>query len=312
KSINWAGDPSKAIEKDEKGLSPRKSFALWKETVKFNSIDWKRAEINAATVFASALQKQLHVYYLTAQENKYRTLSEKLQVANNELANINWISTHDLKEPLRKIRIFASRVLAEDINDSVRDSVTRMQNSAIRMQSLIEDILSYSKLGNMQSAFVRVDVSAMLHEIKDELYEELSEKNVSLSIDNLCEANGIPFQLHQLFTNLVSNAIKFSKPGNAATISVTCHEVSGSGIADLVPSNEYYRITVADNGIGFDAAHNESIFQLFKRLNAANEYTGTGIGLAICKKIAENHNGTIVALGKPNVGATFHVYLPKV
>lgn len=312
KSINWAGDPAKAIEKDEKGLSPRKSFALWKETVKFNSIDWKRAELNAATVFASALQKQLHVYYLTAQENKYRTLSEKLQVANNELANINWISTHDLKEPLRKIRIFASRVLAEDINDSVRDSVTRMQNSAIRMQSLIEDILSYSKLGNMQSAFVRVDVSAMLHEIKDELYEELSEKNVTLSIDNLCEANGIPFQLHQLFTNLVSNAIKFSKPGNAATISVTCHEVSGSGIADLVPSNEYYRITVADNGIGFDAAHNESIFQLFKRLNAANEYTGTGIGLAICKKIAENHNGTIVALGKPNVGATFHVYLPKV
>ena len=312
KSINWAGDPAKAIEKDEKGLSPRKSFELWKETVKFNSIDWKRAELNAATVFASALQKQLHVYYLTAQENKYRTLSEKLQVANNELANINWISTHDLKEPLRKIRIFASRVLAEDINDSVRDSVTRMQNSAIRMQSLIEDILSYSKLGNMQSAFVRVDVSAMLHEIKDELYEELSEKNVTLSIDNLCEANGIPFQLHQLFTNLVSNAIKFSKPGNAATISVTCHEVSGSGIADLVPSNEYYRITVADNGIGFDAAHNESIFQLFKRLNAANEYTGTGIGLAICKKIAENHNGTIVALGKPNVGATFHVYLPKV
>lgn len=312
KSINWAGDPTKAIEKDGKGLSPRKSFELWKETVKFNSIDWNRAELNAATVFASALQKQLHVYYLTAQENKYRTLSEKLQVANNELANINWISTHDLKEPLRKIRIFASRVLAEDINDSVRDSVTRMQNSAIRMQSLIEDILSYSKLGNMQSAFVRVDVSAMLHEIKDELYEELSEKNVSLSIDNLCEANGIPFQLHQLFTNLVSNAIKFSKPGNAATISVTCHEVSGSGIADLVPGNEYYRITVADNGIGFDAAHNESIFQLFKRLNAANEYTGTGIGLAMCKKIAENHNGTIVALGKPNVGATFHVYLPKV
>jgi light-regulated signal transduction histidine kinase (bacteriophytochrome) len=312
KSINWAGDPTKAIEKDEKGLSPRKSFALWKETVKFNSIDWNRAELNAATVFASALQKQLHVYYLTAQENKYRTLSEKLQVANNELANINWISTHDLKEPLRKIRIFASRVLAEDINDSVRDSVTRMQNSAIRMQSLIEDILSYSKLGNMQSAFVRVDVSAMLHEIKNELYEELSERNVSLSIDNLCEANGIPFQLHQLFTNLISNAIKFSKPGNAATISVTCHEVSGSGIADLVPGNEYYRITVADNGIGFDAAHNESIFQLFKRLNAANDYTGTGIGLAICKKIAENHNGTIVALGKHNVGATFHVYLPKV
>lgn len=311
KSINWAGDPAKAIEKDEKGLSPRKSFALWKETVKLHSIEWRKPELNAAATFAGAMQKQLHVYYLTHQETKYRTLSEKLQLANNELANINWISTHDLKEPLRKIRIFASRILADEVSDSVRDNITRMQNAAVRMQALIDDILSYSKLSDMSQAFKPVDIGEVLKDVVKEAEDEINERKVQISVGELCTVNGIPFQLHQLFTNLIGNAIKYSKPGITTIIQVSCHEVKGDAHADLNPQQEYYKIAVQDNGIGFQPKYNEQIFQVFQKLNSSSQYTGTGIGLAICKKIAENHMGAIEAVGEEGSGALFNVYLPK-
>lgn len=310
KSINWAGDPDKAVIKDENGLSPRKSFELWKQTVKMHSAEWRKPELNAAATFANALHKQLHFYYLTRQENKYRTLSEKLQVANDELANINWISTHDLKEPLRKIRIFASRILADEVTDTVRDSVTRMQNAAMRMQHLIEDILSYSQVSNMQSAFTKVDLDKVLAEIKIELSEEIEARHALINVHKLCVVSGIPFQLHQLFTNIISNALKFAKANENSVINISCDEVKGIEHTDLNPTGDYYKISVSDNGIGFNEQYNEHIFQVFQRLNAPSAYSGTGVGLAICKKIAENHQGAIEAIGKEGSGATFNIYLP--
>jgi len=313
KSINWAGDPAKAVVKDANGLSPRKSFQLWKETVKMHSPDWRKAELNAAASFANALQKQLHVYHLSTQENKYRTLSEKLQVANNELANINWISTHDLKEPLRKISIFASRILRDEgLDENVKDSVGRMQKAALRMQALIEDILSYSRVNDMQNAFEDVDLQKVVADILNEYEEEITERKAVFSISILPVVKGIPFQLQQLFTNVIGNALKFIGPGKVPDIQITCSKIRGSksGVNELANETEYYKLSVTDNGIGFDAKYSNQIFQVFQRLNNTVEYNGTGIGLAICKKIAENHSGTITAEGEHGKGATFNIYLP--
>lgn len=314
KTVNWAGDPNKAIIKNEKGLSPRKSFELWKERTKNQSEDWKEVELIAASKFAHALQKQTHVLYLTKEETKYRELSVKLQKANSELENINWISNHDLKEPLRKIQVFASKILEEDkenLSDFTMDTVRRMNDSASRMQTLLNDLMSYSQLRELEEVFKEVDLNEILIEVKNELKEELEEGKVVVELSALPTLTGIAFQLHQLFLNLIRNSLKFSKTDVTALIKISCiTEQADAKIEDLQSGKMYFKISVTDNGIGFNNEYSQSIFNVFKRLHSPKKYTGTGIGLAICKKIMENHEGLITARGEVNVGATFNLYFP--
>jgi chemotaxis family two-component system sensor kinase Cph1 len=314
KTVNWAGDPNKAIIKNEKGLSPRKSFELWKEITKYQSEVWQEIELNAASKFAHALQKQLYLLYLTKEENKYRLLSEKLQKANSELENINWISNHDLKEPIRKIQVFASKILEDEsagLSEFTLASIQRMSDSAGRMQTLLNDLMTYSQLRDTSDAFSMIDLRLVIDEVARELKDEILEKQATLKFSKLPIVNGIAFQIHQLFLNLVQNALKFSKEQGPSVISLSFEkEMAPASVAGLAPGKDYYKVILKDNGVGFNNDYSHTIFNVFKRLHSAKKYKGTGIGLAICKKIMENHNGAISASSEIGVGSSFNLYFP--
>lgn len=314
-TLDWAGDPNKAVLKGENGmrLTPRKSFDLWRQEVKFRSIPWRKPELNAAASFAYALQKNILYHYLSLEEKRYRKLSEKLQEANDELENINWISTHDLKEPLRKIQIFGSRILETEkgtLPQTVHDSVERMRSAANRMQQLLDDMLVYSRITNKEQAFEPVDMNRVLADVLESLSEETEQLQATIQSDDLPVVSGIGFQLKQLFFNLLSNALKFSRKEVPLSIRITCEVIRGAAAGKPNNHDEYYRISVRDNGIGFDEAYASRIFEMFQRLHHNSEYKGTGIGLSICRKIMTNHDGYITAAGEAGNGATFTVYFP--
>ena len=313
KTIDWAGDPSKAVNKNGENLmlSPRKSFEIWKQAVRFTSEEWKTPELKEAEAISASIQRQLHLADLVAEEKKYLTLNEKLQKANDELANMNWISTHDLKEPLRKIQIYGSIILEKDgakIPDSAKVNILRMQKSASKMQVLIDDLLTYSKVIHEEKKLVPVDLNEIIEGILLDFEENIEEKNIIIQLDNLPTVMGIQFQLRQLFLNLISNSIKFIRPEVTPIISILGENVTSEKIN--FASQKFYKIIVKDNGIGFDAAYEETVFKIFQRLHSQTEFMGTGIGLSICKKIAEFHGGYIEAQGMEGEGATFSVYLP--
>jgi chemotaxis family two-component system sensor kinase Cph1 len=318
-TINWAGNPSKAVNINENGgirLSPRTSFELWLEEVKNKSLDWRKSELFASSSFAYSLQKHINLRYVREQENKNRLLNDELKAANKELANINWISTHDLKEPLRKIQIFASKVLDReqpDLSAQVKDSVERMRFAAEKMQVLIEDILTYSKTGNTEKVYQTIDLNIIVKKVLEELSDNINEKKASVTSAALPALRVIPFQIHQLFVNLISNALKFSRNDVVPSIDIAVRTVSSQDIEnDKVKGSEaFYAISFQDNGIGFEKEYNSRIFDVFQRLHPANKYPGTGIGLAICKKIMENHNGFISADSEPDQGSVFTLYFPR-
>lgn len=313
KEVNWAGDPQKAIIKDEKGLFPRKSFELWKEIIKYQSNEWEEPEIAAASNFAHSLQKQIHLLFLSEEENKYRALSEKLKEANAELENVNWISTHDLKEPLRKIQVFASRILDRDsqgLSESVINSLRRMNESANRMQTLIADIMTYSRLKNASDSFKDVNLNELIEHILNDLKEDIQEKQAQVTVESLPVVSGISFLLNQLFVNLIRNALKFTNKNVPPVIHISCVRKEVEPKISYLPVEEYYKIKIKDNGIGFEEKYKTSIFNVFTRLHTSSEYSGSGVGLALCKKIVQNHHGFITANSSPGEGAEFIIHLP--
>ena len=315
KTVNWAGDPNKAIVKNEQTshLTPRSSFDLWKQSVKHQSRGWIKSEKDAATVICSTIQHELHLKTLKEEEQRYQNLNTKLQKANDELANMNWISTHDLKEPLRKIQIYASVILENDnaaVPDNVKKTIMRMQASAGKMQILIDDLHSYTRIIHNEDRLINVDLNAVLKEVKIELIENLEEKKGILDINPLPIVKGIEFQLHQLFINLISNAIKFSKAHEAPIVKISYTTIPLPVLnKDNIAPKLYNCIMVSDNGIGFNEAYKEDIFKIFHRLHTS-EYKGTGIGLAICKKIMEVHNGFIEVGSEEGKGTNFALYFP--
>ncbi|RZJ76151.1 MAG: GAF domain-containing protein [Flavobacterium sp.] len=309
--VNWAGDPNKAIVKDKDGLSPRNSFKLWKEVVDCMSKPWLQPELNAAAAYAQSLQKQINLITIIEEEEKYRKLSELLKQTNSELENINWISTHDLQEPLRKIQLISSRMLVkeEDMPETVQDSVKRMNTSANRMQTLLVDILKYTRLKHTDGQFEDVDLNSIMDDVKNSLSETLQEQSVNFIADSLPVVKGVPFLLEQLFSNLISNSVKYSTPGKIPSVKVTAehqpvHHPSAAG------RELYHLIYVVDNGIGFEQGYAESIFNIFTRLHASSEYKGSGVGLALCKKIMQNHQGHISASSQPGEGTAISLYFP--
>jgi two-component system, chemotaxis family, sensor kinase Cph1 len=318
KTVNWAGNPDKAIVKNEQTsqLTPRSSFDLWKQSVKHQSRPWRKAEKDAATVICSTIQHELHIKTLKEEERRYQNLNIKLQKANDELANMNWISTHDLKEPLRKIQIYASVILENDnttVPDSVKKNIVRMQTSANKMQILIDDLHSYTKVISKEDRFTQVDLNEVLSEVSAELVDNLEEKGGTLDIETLPIIKGIDFQIHQLFINLVTNAIKFSKANEVPLIKISFTTTFLPFAMDSTPESDakkyYYCVMVSDNGIGFNENYKEDIFKIFHRLHT-NEYKGTGIGLAICKKIMEVHDGFIEVSSEEGRGTNFALYFP--
>ena len=315
KTVNWGGDPSKPmnIDSENQSLTPRKSFVLWKQSVKGQSIEWQKPEINAASVICSYIQHQLHLADMQVEELRYLNLNERLKKANEELFNMNWISTHDLKEPLRKIQMFASVILQkrDEIPEWAITNILRMQSSAARMQNLIDSMLSYIKVINEEKQLVNIDLNGLLEEMKADLKERIEEKGGSLQWENLPVIQGTTFLIKQLFENLINNSLKFTKEGRPPVVTISSQLVDEKAMQDIMPNSEhdYYKITVADNGVGFNPAYKKDVFRIFQRFHG-QQYTGTGIGLAICQKIAEAHDGFIEADGEEGKGAAFNVYIP--
>jgi two-component system, chemotaxis family, sensor kinase Cph1 len=316
KTISWAGDPNKALsaDLDNRLLTPRKSFALWKQSIQHQSRDWKKPELSAALLLCSSIQRKLHLIELKEEEIRFKNVNERLKLANDELANMNWISTHDLKEPLRKIQIYASLILEkqkDQIPESVLKNIVRMQSSAAKMQLLIEDLMAYTRIVNEEIRFEDVDMNVSLKEVEVDLRDSIDERNVTLSWGVLPRIKGIPFQIRQLFINLISNSIKFSQVNVPSVIRIDCEEVNDHFIDVITKKNSksYYKVTTTDNGIGFNSVYKNDILKIFQRLHM-NQYRGTGVGLAICKKIVEAHGGVMEADGEENKGAVFTTYFP--
>ena len=305
--VNWAGDPNKSIILDEKGLSPRNSFKLWKEFVDCTSKPWLQPELDTAAAYANGLQRQINLIKITKEEQKYRKLSEMLKEANAELENMNWISSHDLQEPLRKMQLISSHLLFEDkVSDTVHHSLKRLNFSAERMRTLLQDILKYTRLKYSEDDFEPVDLNELVNEVGNELSDD--SEFISIETENLPEVKGIPFFLKQLFSNLISNSIKYAKAEVPTKISISGHNKPvpyPDGSDDL-----HHLIILKDNGIGFDQKHAESIFNVFTRLHRSNEYSGSGVGLALCKKIMQNHRGYISASSTPGQGTEISLYFP--
>jgi PAS domain S-box-containing protein len=252
---------------------------------------------------------------------RYRLLAEELRTSNKQLVEVNKqleqfasIASHDLKEPLRKIITFSDLVAndeASQLSAGSQKNFSKVIDSARRMSRMIEDILSFSYLSQKQE-FERISLQAIFDEAIELLDHPIKQANAIISSDNLPELKVIPYQIRQLFQNLISNSIKFAKKDEPPKLSITHSFVNGRELAGEGLKNEidYLHINFRDNGIGFDEKDKEKIFELFKRLHTRNEYSGTGIGLAVVKRIVDNHDGFIFAESKLQNGAGFRIYLP--
>jgi PAS domain S-box-containing protein len=239
----------------------------------------------------------------------------ELERSNTELASFNHVASHDLQEPLRKIQTFISRIMDIDdtgLTEKTSEYFTKIRSSANRMQTLIDDLLTFSRTNKPDQQRETVDLNTVIDLVQRELSQTIEEKEAVIVSEPLPTIEGIAFQFQQLFINLIGNALKYSKPDVPPLVQVGCSVVTAGDYVFLnAPGDKpFYKITISDNGIGFDQQYASQIFELFQRLHGKMDYTGTGIGLTICKKIVENHQGYIMAEGTPGVGSVFTVFLP--
>lgn len=248
-------------------------------------------------------------------ENNLRARNEALNRSNAELDAFNRVVSHDLQEPLRKIQMFISRLDASEkskLSQKGRENFEKVNKAASRMQSLIVNLLTYSRIGSSSEDFEEVDLNLILEKVREDMAEAISGEQAKIEHEVLPAVAGISFQMEQLFGNLISNAIKYSDPETSTRILIKSEKVNKDQIPeDFVKSSKnYHKITFVDNGIGFANENSKKIFEVFQRLHQKNEYSGTGIGLAICKKIVENHHGFIHAMSELGKGSAFIIYLP--
>lgn len=240
-----------------------------------------------------------------------------LKRSNAELAQFAYIASHDLQEPLRKISTFSQMLehsLGGNISETTKNYLGKINNSTARMAKLIKDVLGYSQLGNEDEIFEMVDLQQIIEGAKNDYELLIEQKHAIIHCRDLPVIQAIPLQMSQLFGNLLSNSLKYSKPHERPIISITANLLSWDERRDYFETelrSDFYKIEFTDNGIGFKQEYAERIFNIFQRLHGKTEFAGTGIGLAMCKKIALNHQGDIYALGKPGAGATFTLILPE-
>ncbi|WP_445737445.1 CHASE3 domain-containing protein [Mariniflexile sp.] len=242
--------------------------------------------------------------------------NRELEKNNAELSEFNYVASHDLQEPLRKIQTFISRLEdkeSKNFSSTGIQYLQRITSAATRMRLLIDDLLQFSRTNKPDKEFVTTNLNEILENAKQDVAETISEKIALISNDALPTLQAIPFQIQQLFLNLLSNSLKYSKKDTVPVIKIAYTKVNSEDEAHLikVPKNNYHKITVSDNGIGFEQKYADRIFELFNRLHNKHEYSGTGVGLSICKKIVDNHQGFIFAESQLQLGATFTIYLPE-
>lgn len=306
---------TKPIDNDLFMLKIKTFYKLYEQTRELKQIqNALHKEINLRIGAQKALEE---TNSLLEEKVKERTrelvqLNKELEVSNTELEQYAYVASHDLQEPLRKIITFGN-ILLEKIVKEQPEALSLMQkiiSSSERMRNLINDLLNFSRLSG-QSHFKNTDLNAVVSETIADLELFIKEKDATIKVEELPSAEVIPGQMRQVFQNLISNALKFSKEGTPAKITIRAEVVEEKSFyGEASSEGNYVRIYICDNGIGFDIRFIEKIFTIFQRLHNRNEYGGTGIGLAIVKKVIERHNGIITAESKEGEGTTFIIVLP--
>lgn len=300
-TVNWGGDPNNAFElKETNGahrLCPRKSFELWKETVRLKSLPWKQVEINAV----GELRKTI-VNIVLRQADELALLAQDLERSNAELKKFAYVASHDLQEPLNQVANYV-QLLEMRYGEALDGDAVEFINFAVEgvslMQTLIDDVLAYSKVDLQGIEWQLTDVEASLSRAMGNLRGRISDSEAVVTHDPLPTIVADGTQLMQLFQNLIGNAIKFKKPEQPPQIHIGVQR-----------QEEAWLFSVQDNGIGIDPQFAERIFVIFQRLHTRDEYAGTGMGLAICKKIVECHRGRIWVESELGQGATFYFTIP--
>jgi PAS domain S-box-containing protein len=245
-------------------------------------------------------------------EEQLKNINAALTKSNRDLEQFAYVASHDLQEPLRKIQVYAQVIeKSQTVDEATQKHFDKIRNAAQRMTELIRAVLEYSRLSRKDKEFKLIDLNEVLENVKNDFELLIAEKNATITSDELPCINGIPLQLNQLFSNLINNSLKFSL--KEPVIKISCSTVAAGKILieGIKPYAEYFKLKFADNGIGFEPQNAERIFSIFQRLHAKEEYSGTGIGLAVCKKIVENHEGFIDAYSEAGQGAEFTIYLPN-
>jgi len=309
-----SGFPQKLLEQArKKGKAIHEGWRMRKDGSRFwGSIVLTALHNNAGDVIGfSKVTRDLTERKLA--EDRLREYTNQLEFQNKELEQFAYAASHDMKEPLRKIHLYNTFIAENEQNrldEKSREFLKRSIDAVRRMANLIDDLLAYSKMAVHSEGFRSVQLDEVLDEIVLIYKEELEQHKVQIDSDPLPVVKAIPFQMHQLFYNLINNSIKYRHPARSPVIQVRSEMVLGIDFdPDAEPNHHYYRLSVIDNGIGFDPLHVEKIFNIFQRLSH-NRAAGSGIGLAICKRIVQNHHGFIKASAQPGEGARFDVYLP--
>jgi PAS domain S-box-containing protein len=261
-----------------------------------------------------ALQRRLE-QQVAERTSELADANAQLHRSNEELTQYAYVASHDLQEPLRKIRVFAGMLGRQpDLGPESRELVEKTEEAAARMTQLIKDLLEFSKLLNAEPLRRPVDLNVLCRAVIADFDLSIRERGAEIHIGPLPQVLAVALQMNQLFYNLIGNALKFTEPGRPPKIRIEARRVSTDELASLMPGVqpqwEYFDVTVRDNGIGFDTRYSEQIFEVFKRLHGRNVYPGSGIGLALCRRIAANAKGFLYAESEPGNGATFHVILP--
>ena len=240
-----------------------------------------------------------------------------LRRSHNELQEIAFAASHDLQEPLRKIQVFSNMLLYKsnsNIDEESKATLSRISISAARMQSIISDLTALTSLTKTDEQKELVDLNKTLQFILIDIDDAIKAKNASIEADKLPAIRGYETQMKILFTALLDNSLKFTREGVKPVIGLSCEIITGHELSEINPNllhKKFYRITVSDNGIGFDNKFMDKIFQVFQRLHPQqSEYDGKGIGLAICQRIMANHEGYILGHGAPDMGAKFKLFFP--
>lgn len=255
---------------------------------------------------------------LAAQQQalELKTANAELKRSNESLQQFAHIASHDLQEPLRRIQSFSDLLktqFADNLSDGESDMIYRIQRSAQRMQLLIKDLLTYSKLSTQRDPFAPVSLTDVLDDVVNDLEMSITEKNATVTIDDLPTVLGSSSRLRQLFQNLIANALKFVPTERRPVIQVSAQAANPDELPSRLqdqPASSFWLIKITDNGIGFDERYKDRIFTPFQRLHDTGSYTGTGIGLAICQRVAESHGGAIDVSSQPHQGSIFKVFLP--
>jgi len=298
-TVNWAGNPDKAVEvtgPDMSTISPRKSFEVWSSEVHLTAVPWIHEELQSVLKLKEEIR-----FAISRKATQLRVLNEKLKEAYDELDAFSYTISHDLKNPLSSIKSYSQILLRNaELDPKAQHMISRILSGAEKMQAMIQDVLTYSKAGQIKSEYKLVNMETLLNELKQELLVSYNDTDVKININGIQDVYGEETMVMQVFSNLIGNAVKYSQQASKPVVNISA-----------VDHGNEVEYAIQDNGIGIDPSEQEKIFELFTRASDVKDFEGTGVGLSIVKKIMNKHQGRVWVDSKINMGSTFFVRFKK-